>query len=141
MPMGDVHPGGVLPIVRLVRSRVADIGKPLREIAAQRGVSYGTLRRYNDASLQPLRTPLRQGTMRELALALDIPLGEVEQAALESVSYRQAPARLESIPTPDGDPLVAYVQGIDGLTPEMRADLLAKFREAVRQAREQASGG
>ncbi len=134
------QPSGMSPLQALILGRMRDKGWTPKQVE-ERGVSHATLWRY----MNPVRlsSPPRKSVMQSLANALDLPVSEVQRAAVESVGYLYAPGpgRLESIPTPDGDPLVAYVQGIDGLTPEMRADLLAKFREAVRQAREQASGG
>lgn len=69
----------VLPIVSLVRGAITAMERregrhlPLREIAERRGVKYGTLRRYQDPRLEPLRVPARPQTIDELALALDLP--------------------------------------------------------------------
>jgi transcriptional regulator with XRE-family HTH domain len=69
----------VLPVVQLVREAIAAMERreghhlSLREIAERRGVSYGTLRRYQDVRLAPLRVPARPQTINELALALDLP--------------------------------------------------------------------
>lgn len=83
----------VLPIVKLVRDAVSASGKSLREFAAERRIAYSTLRYYHDQRLEPLSQPPRKETLRELALALDVPLGDMEQAALESLSYRTAPPK------------------------------------------------
>ena len=76
----------VLPIVALVRERIAASGIPsMRELAEKRGVSYSTLQRYSNPNLKPLRSGLRQETMKELALALDVPVSRVQQASDKSV--------------------------------------------------------
>jgi hypothetical protein len=75
----------MLPIVRLVRDGVAASGLKLRPFAEQRNISYSTLRVYHDPNLQPLNSPPRKETMRELALALDVPLSVVQRAADASV--------------------------------------------------------
>jgi hypothetical protein len=74
----------VLPIVDLVRREVARIGGTLRDIAAQKGVTYGTLRRYHDPSLRLEGIP-RKRTMEELSRALDVPLDQVHAAFVASV--------------------------------------------------------
>lgn len=83
----------MLPIVKLVRAAVDASGLSLRVFAAERRIAYSTLRRYYDKSLPALSQPPRKETLRELSLALNLTLGEVEQAALESLSYRATPGK------------------------------------------------
>lgn len=136
MVQTSTQPLSVLPIVQLVREKVTASGMSLRTFAEAKGAPYSTLRYYHDLRLRPLKQPPRPATLRDLALALDVPLGDVEQAALESLAYRQAPGRLESIATREGDPLVAYVDGLVEISDARRAELLEVFRLAVKQARE-----
>lgn len=84
MPKGVTDSERVLPIVQLVRREVDRTGMTLRDFAGDRGVSYGTLRRYYDKGLQPLRSPARLQTMQELADALGVEIGEVETAFIAS---------------------------------------------------------
>lgn len=107
-------PHGVLPLVRVVREKVNGSGMSLRVFAAERRIAYSTLRRYYDKNLSPLSQPPRTDTLRELSLALDLPLGEVEQLALESLSYRQPAPAIDPRPTsPD-------VIDVSSLTPIQR---------------------
>lgn len=122
------QPDDVLPIVKLVREKVDASEWSLRTYAQMRGVAYSTLRRYYDKNLSPLRQPPRRETLRELALALDVPLGEVEQAALESLSYRSSPVKLEPRATnnqsrPAGD-IIAAIEQNDELLPEAKEHLI-----------------
>lgn len=145
------HSQDVLPIVQLVREKVADSGLSLRAFAQQRRIPYSTVRYYNDKRLAPLSQPPRKETLRELALALDVPLGEVEQAALESLSYRAAPAKLEPGTTTADDhdrPLlldvVEAIRADPHLLPEAKEHLERQYglllrvqAEGVREAREE----
>jgi uncharacterized protein YcaQ len=79
------EPRRVLPLRELVRERVDATGLTLREFARRRpAAKYGTLQRYYNLE-EPLKNGLRQDTMRQLALALDVPLSMVQQASDKSV--------------------------------------------------------
>lgn len=85
------HSDDMLPIVRLVTERVARSGMSIRGYAESRGIPYSTLRLYSQKALPPLAQPPRRETLDTLALALDLPVSEVERAADASVArvYRQ----------------------------------------------------
>lgn len=74
-----------LPLVRLVREVVDASGLSIKDFAHARALPYSTLRRYTDRTLQPLSQPPRPDTLRQLALALDVPLSKVQRAADASV--------------------------------------------------------
>lgn len=97
MPQQSGDSAHMLPIVRLVRSKVAESGLTLRDFAAQRGVSYGTVRRYHDPALEALRQPARIQTMKELAAALRVDIEDVEAAFVSSTIYSAAAA--STLPT------------------------------------------
>lgn len=113
----------VLPLVRLVRDRVAASGLTLRGFAQERGIKYGTLRRVYDKNLQPLAQGLKRDTLKALAVALDVPLSEVERAHDASVGrvYRQTLA-------PD---VTAFVASLEELTPQQRAKTKAELRRLL----------
>lgn len=119
MPAKKTHPQNMLPIVRLVRERVALSGKKLRPLAEEHGVSYSTLRVYHDPNLQPLKQPPREDTMRELALALDVPLSEVQRAADLSVGrvYRSSA----------GPDVNLFIASLKELSPEEQAATKAEL--------------
>lgn len=120
----------MLPLVRLVREKVNASGMSLRVFADDRRIAYSTLRRYYDKNLRPLSQPPRKETLRELALALDVPLREVEQAALESLSYRQTPPQLEpgaTTPAPEEDAVVRAILADPNLLPEAKQHLVNQY--------------
>lgn len=123
MPAKKADPPNMLPLVRLVRERVALSGMKLRPLAQQRGVSYSTLRVYHDPNLPPLKQPPRPETMRDLALALDVPLSEVQRAADASVGrvYRQEA----------GPDVTAFVASLQELPPQQRARDVAELRRLL----------
>lgn len=128
MVQGRSNDPPVLPIVQLVRDAVTASGKSLREFAAERRVAYSTLRYYHDVRLEPLSQPPRKETLRELALALDVPLGDVEQAALESLSYRTAPKpRAKPVAGESGPPTIEDAIRADETLPAVaKAHLLSQ---------------
>ena len=119
----------MLPLVRLVREKVNASGLSLRVFADDRRIAYSTLRRYYDKNLAPLSQPPRKETLRELALALDVPLREVEQAALESLSYRATPPQLEpgaTTPAPE-EAVIHAVLADPLLLPEAKQHLINQY--------------
>lgn len=122
----------MLPIVKLVRQRVAASGLPLRRLAAERGVSYSTLRVYNDPKLAPLKTGLRPDTLRHLALGLDLPLSEVQRAADASVE------RLYSREiAPDATALMA---SIGHLSQQEQDETVAELLKLLQEQRAEGAG-
>lgn len=113
----------MLPLVALVRAKVADSGKSLRNFAEDRGVPYSTVRRYADKRLGPLRQPPRAETLRDLAQALDEPLSVVQRAADRSVDRRYhdevAPPTASSAPFD----LLAAIDAEPRLLPEAKRHL------------------
>jgi hypothetical protein len=85
-----------LPLVTLVRKVLHDSGLSVASFAEAKGMPYATVRRYTDVNLKPLKSAPRQETLRQLALALDLPLSEVQRAAVDSVAY------VYSVSTGDG---------------------------------------
>lgn len=132
-----VDSSNMLPLVRLVRDRVAASGLSLRDFAEQRGVSYSTLRRYHDPNLAPTKQPPRPSVLQDLVNALDVPRSVVEQAADASVqrSYRTTTQEEKT----DGPPIAPSsvldaIRADPHLPPEARAQLLAHYELMLRAA-------
>lgn len=109
----------VLPLVRLVRERVAASGLTLRSFATERGIKYGTLRRLYDKNREPFAQGLKPDTLKDLALALDLPLSQVQKAHDASVGrvYEQRTA-------PD---VQTFVASLRELTPQEQAATKAEL--------------
>lgn len=153
MVQRSADPSDVLPIVELVREKVNGSGLSLRTFAHERRIPYSTIRYYHDKRLRPLSQPPRQETLRELALALNVSLGEVEQAALESLSYRAPAPKLEPRTTtaedlePERPLLLDVVEAIRAdphLLPEAKEHLERQYglllrvqAEGAKEAREE----
>lgn len=119
MPDAPAHSHNVLPIVGLVREKVA--GRDLRPFAKERGIAYSTLRHYYDEHLQPLPQLPRPGTIRQLASALRVSEARVRQAAMDSLEGASPePTRI----IPAGGTLEDAVRADPGLLPEAKDHLL-----------------
>jgi hypothetical protein len=82
----EAHSERVLPLVALVRECVDASGLGIRGFARQRGIKYGTLRRYYDKKMLPLVQGVKPDTLKALATALDLPLSRVQWAHDQSLS-------------------------------------------------------
>ena len=129
MPKRPAHSPDVLPIVRLVREKVAAHGKGLRGFADDRGIPYSTIRYYHQADLEPLPQMPRPETRRQLAEALRISLDELEQAAVESLAARYDAVR--SQPTTELDLVDKTIRHAGTVADAIRADpnLLPEAKE------------
>lgn len=103
-----------LPLVVLVRKAVHDSGRSIASFAEEKGLPYATVRRYTDVTLKPLRSTPRRGTLRQLALALDLPLSVVEKAAIAST--------FTSSTTTDGVGNLVTADGFDQLSEQERVE-------------------
>lgn len=112
-------PDDVLPLVRLVRDRVAVSGLTLRSFAQERGVKYGTLRRIYDKNLQPLAQGLKPETLKTLATALDVPLSQVQRAHDASVGRVY---KMNAAPNVE-----MFLASLQELTPQQRARTKAEL--------------
>lgn len=134
MVQPPAHSADVLPIVQLVREKVAASGYSLREFAERREIPYSTIRYYNDKRLKPLSQPPRPAVLDDLARALQVPVKDVQDAAVESLAYRQGegasptsepPVLLEYDESPEAatQRIIELVRAHPGLHPVTKAHL------------------
>lgn len=121
----------VLPLVRLVREKVAASGLSLRAFATARDAKYSTLRRYHDEKLKPLKQPPRAHVLQDLAEALRVSPAVVQRAADHSVKrdYRhddRGDVRAASIA--DDDALLRAIEDDPTLLPEAKVALLSQVK-------------
>lgn len=127
MSRNSAHSSDVLPIVRLVREKVA--GRGLRPFASERGIPYSTLRYYHNEQLKPLTALPRTETLRHLADGLRLSVDQVRRAALDSLEGRYVPEGSQpTMPAEEpGDAtaaLAAAIRNHPGLHPAAAAHLL-----------------
>lgn len=119
------HSADMLPIVRLVRERVA--GRDLRPFAKERDIAYSTIRYYHDEHLPPLAALPRLATRQKLADALRVSVERIEEAAMASLEGRYnrtegAPSAVAAVVA--GPSIEEAIRNADDLLPEAKEHLL-----------------
>lgn len=150
---GVAHAPGMSPLQALILNRMRERGWTPKQVE-DRGVTHATLHRYMNPVA--LRQPPRKAVLEQLARALDLPLGRVEQAAVESVGYDYTlPAGVDDVAAPlsieeaiEADPSlppvakahlrsqVALLRHLrDGLPPELEEEQERRRQQAIQDGK------
>lgn len=107
---------GMTPLAQLVVDTMRRRGWSMQQVEA-RGISHSSLHRFT----QPVaysQTP-RKASLEKLALVLDLPLSQVQKAAMQSVGYVYSEAA-----TPD---TTAIIASLNELTEQQQKDAAAQL--------------